>query len=66
VSIFSERIRAQIKIHSDAMAELEREWDKLDSMGTMVEVQVAIARRMVELSEVIAGYTNLLKVLEKK
>jgi len=43
------------------MVELEKEWDRLDSMGNMTERQQEIARKMFELSGAISWAEDYLK-----
>lgn len=46
--------------------ELEKEWERLDSVGTQVEKQGQISRRMVEVASQINWAQNYLKAKGNK
>lgn len=62
---FAERIQKLIEQGQAEVVELEAEWERLDSMGTMIEKQQEIAEQIRKITGEIEGFQKLLQHLGK-
>ncbi len=65
MTIFFNKTQRLIAEAKTQLAELEAEWDRLDSMGTQTEKQQEIAGQMLKISSEIQGFEKLLTILRK-
>lgn len=63
---FYERTERLVHELKAKLADLENEWDRLDSQGTGTQRQQEITEEMLRVTDEINGFERLLTILKKK